>query len=48
MKKEGRPVADNVEKLLASGNKFWYTDDPRSPSGRRYWDLRTENWQLFF
>ncbi len=46
MKKEGRPVAANVEKLLASGNKFWYTDDPKSPSGRRYWDLRTENWEL--
>jgi 3-hydroxyacyl-CoA dehydrogenase len=45
MKKEGRPVAANVEKLLASGDKSWYADDPKTPSGRRYWDLATGNWQ---
>jgi 3-hydroxyacyl-CoA dehydrogenase len=45
MKKEGRPVAANVEKLLASGQKSWYADDPRTPSGRKYWDLATGNWQ---
>ena len=45
MKKEERPVAANVEKLLASGQKFWYTDDPKSPSGRKYWDLKPENWE---
>jgi len=45
MKKEERPVAGNVEKLLASGKKSWYTDDPKSPSGRKYWDLRTGNWE---
>jgi 3-hydroxyacyl-CoA dehydrogenase len=45
MKKEGRPIAANVEKLLASGNKSWYADDPKTPSGRRYWDLRSNNWQ---
>ena len=28
MKKEGKPVAANVEKLLASGEKSWYGDDP--------------------
>ena len=28
MKKEGKPVAPNVEKLLASGAKTWYEDDP--------------------
>ena len=39
MKEEGKPVAANVEKLLASGQKFWYTDDPKSASGRKYWDL---------
>ncbi len=27
MKKEGRPVAGNAEKLLASGKKHWYEDD---------------------
>jgi 3-hydroxyacyl-CoA dehydrogenase len=39
MKKEGRPVAANVEKLLASDGKSWYEDDPMTPSGRAYFDL---------
>ncbi len=39
MKKEGKPVAANVEKLLASGQNSWYADDAKSPSGRRFWDL---------
>ncbi len=39
MKKEGRRVAANAEKLLASGKKSWYEDDPRSASGRAYFDL---------
>jgi 3-hydroxyacyl-CoA dehydrogenase len=43
MKKEGKPVAANVEKLLASGKKSWYEDAPKTPSGRKYWDLRTGN-----
>ncbi len=42
MKKEGRPIAGNVEKLLAAGKKCWYADDPKSASGRAYWDLRTD------
>ncbi|MGH9569140.1 MAG: 3-hydroxyacyl-CoA dehydrogenase/enoyl-CoA hydratase family protein, partial [Candidatus Angelobacter sp.] len=41
MKNEGKPVAANVEKLLAAGGKSWYVDDPKSPSGRAYFDLRT-------
>ena len=45
MKKEGKPVAANVERLLASGQKSWYIDDPKSPSGRKYWELGTENWE---
>lgn len=45
MKKEGRPVAANVERLLASGQKSWYIDDPKSPAGRRYWEIGTENWE---
>ena len=45
MKKEGHPVAANVEKLLASGNRNWYQDDAKAPSGKRYWDLATGNWQ---
>src|ERR1700689_1122280 len=39
MKKEGRPVAANVEKLVASGKKAWYGDDPKTSSGRVYFDL---------
>jgi len=39
MKKEGRPVAANVEKLLASGKKSWYADDAKTASGRSYFDL---------
>ena len=41
MKKEGRPVAANVEKLLASGKKAWYADDPKAASGQTYFDLAT-------
>ncbi|HZD94921.1 MAG TPA: 3-hydroxyacyl-CoA dehydrogenase NAD-binding domain-containing protein [Candidatus Sulfotelmatobacter sp.] len=41
MKKEGKPVAANAEKLLAAGARSWYKDDPSSPSGRAYFDLRT-------
>jgi 3-hydroxyacyl-CoA dehydrogenase len=41
MKKEGKSVAANVEKLLASGQKFWYADDPKTASGRKYWDVGT-------
>jgi 3-hydroxyacyl-CoA dehydrogenase len=41
MKKEGKPVAANAEKLLAAGGKSWYKDDPASPSGRAYFDLRS-------
>ena len=39
MKKEGRPVAANVEKLLGAGKKAWFEDDAHSPSGRTYFDL---------
>src|SRR4029077_11106072 len=46
MKKENRPVAANVEKLLASGKKSWYSDNPKAASGRAYWELRTGNYEL--
>src|SRR3989442_2532933 len=39
MKKEGRPIAANVEKLLAAGKKSWYVDEPKAVSGRAYFDL---------
>ncbi len=45
MKKEGRPLAANVEQLLAAGKKSWYLDDPKASSGRVYFDLRTTNYQ---
>src|SRR5947209_5360034 len=45
MKKEGKPVAANAERLLGSGAKTWYKDDPSSPSGRAYFDLRTGKYQ---
>ena len=45
MKKEGKPVAANVEKLLASGQKSWYADAPKTASGRKYWALETGNWK---
>jgi len=45
MKKEGRPVAANAEKLLASGNKSWYEDDPRATSGRAYFDLASTTYK---
>jgi 3-hydroxyacyl-CoA dehydrogenase len=45
MKKEGRAVSANVEKLLASGKKSWYTDDQEIPSGRLHWELKTGNYE---
>jgi 3-hydroxyacyl-CoA dehydrogenase len=43
MKKEGKPVAANAEKLLASGKRSWYADDPKTASGRVYFDVATGN-----
>ena len=45
MKKEQRPIAANVEKLLGSGKKSWYLDDPHAASGRMYWVLGSESWK---
>ena len=45
MKKEGRPVAQNVEQLLREGRKSWYLDDPHAASGKMYWDLNSERWK---
>src|SRR5262249_51482802 len=39
MKKEGKPVAANVEKLLASGKKSWYSDSSSANSGKALFDL---------
>jgi 3-hydroxyacyl-CoA dehydrogenase len=45
MKKEGRPIAANVEKLLASGQKSWYMDFPKTPSGQAFWYLEAGAWE---
>ena len=45
MKKEGKLVAANVEKLLGSGQKSWYADDPKSASGRKFWDLASTTYK---
>jgi 3-hydroxyacyl-CoA dehydrogenase len=45
MKKEGKPVAANVQRLLGSGRKSWYIEDPKSPAGRKYWEMGTEAWE---
>ncbi|HEV2716212.1 MAG TPA: enoyl-CoA hydratase/isomerase family protein, partial [Terriglobales bacterium] len=45
MKKEGRPVAANVEKLLSLGKKSWYTDAAGAPSGRAYFDLARSDYK---
>src|SRR5438477_6967936 len=45
MKNEGRLVAANPEKLLASGKASWYADDKASSSGRSYFDLKTSSYR---
>ncbi len=45
MKKEGKQIPANVEKMLGVGQKTWYGDDPKATSGRKYWELRTDNWE---
>jgi 3-hydroxyacyl-CoA dehydrogenase len=45
MKKEGKPVAANVEQLIASGKKSWYLDDPKAASGRVYFDLPANDYR---
>jgi 3-hydroxyacyl-CoA dehydrogenase len=45
MKKEGRPVAANAEKLLAAGQKSWYIDAPTAASGHAFFDLKTSGYE---
>jgi 3-hydroxyacyl-CoA dehydrogenase len=45
MKKEGRPIAANVDTLLASGKKSWYSDDGKSTAGRAFFDLCTNDYK---
>src|ERR1700676_2637087 len=41
MKKEGRTPSSNVEKLLFSGNKSWYSENSKAKSRRAYFYLKT-------
>jgi len=43
MKQERKPVAANVEALLAAGQQSWYTDLPHTASGRAYFDFATRS-----
>ena len=46
MKKEGRTVAANVEKLLAAGRQSWYDRTIRRPHpGQAYFDLRSAGYK---
>jgi 3-hydroxyacyl-CoA dehydrogenase len=45
MKKESRPVAPNVEKLLAAEKKSWYEDNHGAASGRAYFDLASSSYK---
>jgi 3-hydroxyacyl-CoA dehydrogenase len=45
MQVEDKPVSPNVEKLLASGHETWYADDPKTASGRVYFDLQASTYR---
>lgn len=45
MRKKGKPVAANVEKLLASGKKSWYAESMNTRSGKAYFDLRISDYR---
>ena len=45
MKKEGRTISPQVEKLLASGKTSWYTDSNTAASRRAYFDLATSSYK---
>ncbi|HWR34538.1 MAG TPA: 3-hydroxyacyl-CoA dehydrogenase NAD-binding domain-containing protein [Clostridia bacterium] len=45
MKKEGRAISPNAEKLLATGNKFWYSEAAGTASGRSYFDFASAGYK---
>jgi 3-hydroxyacyl-CoA dehydrogenase len=45
MKRDGRPVSANVEKMLSCGKKAWYNDDAKATSGRAYFDLGSSDYK---
>ena len=44
MKKEGKPVAGNADKLLAGGKKSWYIDDVSASAGRAFFDISSHDY----
>ncbi len=44
MTSENKPVAENVKKLLTSGQKSWYENNSKTASGRAYFDLATSTY----
>jgi 3-hydroxyacyl-CoA dehydrogenase len=45
MTSENKPIAENAKKLLASGKKNWYENEPKTASGRTYFDLSSSNYK---
>ena len=45
MRKENRPIADNVEKLLSAGKKSWYANDAQAASFRAYFDFASSDYK---
>ncbi|MFB3916454.1 MAG: 3-hydroxyacyl-CoA dehydrogenase NAD-binding domain-containing protein [Terriglobales bacterium] len=45
MQQEGKPLAKNAERLLASGQKSWYADAPNASSGLACFDLATGGYE---
>jgi 3-hydroxyacyl-CoA dehydrogenase len=45
MKAEGKPVAANVEKLLAAGTKSWYAENPNALSGKSYFHFAISDYK---
>ncbi len=45
MKEQGTATPANVETLLSSGMKSWYTEMPGVMSGRAYFDVRTRKFE---
>ncbi|HZR55605.1 MAG TPA: 3-hydroxyacyl-CoA dehydrogenase NAD-binding domain-containing protein [Terriglobales bacterium] len=45
MKKEGQTISPNVEKLLASGKKSWYSEDSQASSRRAYFELTASDYK---
>ncbi|MBO0910777.1 MAG: enoyl-CoA hydratase/isomerase family protein [Acidobacteria bacterium] len=41
MEREGPRVAPNAKRLLASGKKSWYAEDPKVRSGRMFWQTES-------